>query len=202
MNAYRSAATWIETALGCFAEAAERMPDAAFLAEHAAAHDAPRITGRRPGGERAGARMVAPVARGPRRVTARARELQPQCRTGLEQSDRPVRLYRLDQLGRSLDHTSGPFVDLIEPFDHPIAQKQKARGSVKSGPPFAVLVQWRKTHKTLYSKRCSPMALTVAQSRRHIQFTIRRERLHPLAYVGVTFTGFADTLAGIVGWLS
>lgn len=134
--------------------------------------------------------------------SARARELQPQCRTGLEQSDRPVRLYRLDQLGCSLDHTNGPFVDLIEPFDHPIAQKQKARGSVKSGPPFAVVVQWRKTHKTLYSKRCSPMALTVAQSRRHIQFTIRRERLHPLAYVGVTFTGFADTLAGIVGWLS
>ncbi|RAZ90153.1 hypothetical protein DPM33_15100 [Mesorhizobium hawassense] len=42
MNAYRSAATWIETALGCFAEAAERMPEAAFLAEHQAAHDAPR----------------------------------------------------------------------------------------------------------------------------------------------------------------
>ncbi|TIT10813.1 MAG: hypothetical protein E5W74_15175 [Mesorhizobium sp.] len=40
--AYRSATVWINTALGCFAEAAERMPEAAFLAEHAAAHDAPR----------------------------------------------------------------------------------------------------------------------------------------------------------------
>jgi hypothetical protein len=42
MNAYRSAAVWIETALGCFAEAVERMPEAAFLDEHQAAHDAPR----------------------------------------------------------------------------------------------------------------------------------------------------------------
>ena len=39
MTAYRSAAVWIETALGCFAEAAERMPETAFLAEHQAAHD-------------------------------------------------------------------------------------------------------------------------------------------------------------------
>ncbi|AZO33939.1 hypothetical protein EOA27_02010 [Mesorhizobium sp. M2A.F.Ca.ET.037.01.1.1] len=42
MAAYRSAATWIETALDCFVEAAERMPEYTFLAEHHSAHDAPR----------------------------------------------------------------------------------------------------------------------------------------------------------------
>ncbi|MGY2995853.1 hypothetical protein [Mesorhizobium sp. URHB0026] len=42
MTAYRSAATWIDQALGHLAEAVERMPDATFLAEHQAAHDAPR----------------------------------------------------------------------------------------------------------------------------------------------------------------
>jgi hypothetical protein len=42
MNAYRSAATWIDQSLACLAEAVERMPEAAFLAEHAAAHDGPR----------------------------------------------------------------------------------------------------------------------------------------------------------------
>ncbi|MDX8478602.1 hypothetical protein RFN28_08920 [Mesorhizobium sp. VK24D] len=42
MTAYRSAAAWIDQALGCLAEAVERMPDDRFLAEHAAAHDAPR----------------------------------------------------------------------------------------------------------------------------------------------------------------
>lgn len=41
-QAYRSAATWIDQALGCFAEAVERMPDDRFLAEHEAAHGAPR----------------------------------------------------------------------------------------------------------------------------------------------------------------
>jgi hypothetical protein len=33
---------WIAQALACLADAVERMPDAAFLAEHQAAHDAPR----------------------------------------------------------------------------------------------------------------------------------------------------------------
>ncbi|MER9403689.1 hypothetical protein NKI36_06455 [Mesorhizobium caraganae] len=40
--AYRSAAVWIDQALGHLAEAVERMPEAAFLAEHQAAHDEPR----------------------------------------------------------------------------------------------------------------------------------------------------------------
>ncbi|RWG78797.1 MAG: hypothetical protein EOQ69_25315 [Mesorhizobium sp.] len=39
---YRAAATWIEQAIGCLAEAVECMPDDHFLAEHAAAHEAPR----------------------------------------------------------------------------------------------------------------------------------------------------------------
>lgn len=42
MKAYRSAATWIDQALGCLSEAVERMPETQFLIEHAAAHDAPR----------------------------------------------------------------------------------------------------------------------------------------------------------------
>lgn len=41
-RAYRSAAAWIDQTLGCFAEAVERMDEARFLAEHQAAHDAPR----------------------------------------------------------------------------------------------------------------------------------------------------------------
>ncbi|RUT88133.1 MULTISPECIES: hypothetical protein [unclassified Mesorhizobium] len=40
--AYRSAAAWIEQTLACLAEAVERMPEPVFLAEHQAAHDAPR----------------------------------------------------------------------------------------------------------------------------------------------------------------
>ena len=40
--AYRSAATWIEQSLACLADAFARMPDDRLLAEHAAAHDAPR----------------------------------------------------------------------------------------------------------------------------------------------------------------
>ena len=40
--AYLSAAAWIDQALGCLAEAVERMPEPQFLAEHQAAHDAPR----------------------------------------------------------------------------------------------------------------------------------------------------------------
>jgi hypothetical protein len=40
--AYRSAAAWIEQSLACLAEAVERMPEGTFLAEHQAAHDAPR----------------------------------------------------------------------------------------------------------------------------------------------------------------
>jgi hypothetical protein len=40
--ACRSAATWIEQSLACLAEAVERMPEQTFLAEHQAAHDAPR----------------------------------------------------------------------------------------------------------------------------------------------------------------
>lgn len=39
---YRSAATWIEQTKACLAEAVERMPEQTFLAEHQAAHDAPR----------------------------------------------------------------------------------------------------------------------------------------------------------------
>ncbi|ESX29954.1 MULTISPECIES: hypothetical protein [unclassified Mesorhizobium] len=42
MTAYRAAAVWIDQALGCWAEAVERMPEARCLAEHQAAHDAPR----------------------------------------------------------------------------------------------------------------------------------------------------------------
>ncbi|ESY89244.1 hypothetical protein [Mesorhizobium sp. LNHC229A00] len=41
-RAYRSAAAWIEQALGHLAEAVEQMPDERFLAEHQAAHDEPR----------------------------------------------------------------------------------------------------------------------------------------------------------------
>jgi hypothetical protein len=40
--AYRSAFAWIEQSLACLAEAVERMADDRFLAEHQAAHDAPR----------------------------------------------------------------------------------------------------------------------------------------------------------------
>ena len=40
--AYLSAAAWIDQALGHLAEAVERMPEPQFLAEHQAAHDAPR----------------------------------------------------------------------------------------------------------------------------------------------------------------
>ncbi|SFP98252.1 hypothetical protein SAMN03159463_05309 [Mesorhizobium sp. NFR06] len=40
--AYRSAATWIDQALACLAEAVERMDEAQFLQEHQAAHNAPR----------------------------------------------------------------------------------------------------------------------------------------------------------------
>ncbi|WP_120017224.1 hypothetical protein [Mesorhizobium waimense] len=40
--AYRAAAVWIEQSLACLAEAVERMPEERFLAEHQAAHDAPR----------------------------------------------------------------------------------------------------------------------------------------------------------------
>ncbi|WP_149902802.1 hypothetical protein [Mesorhizobium sp. SARCC-RB16n] len=40
--AYRCAATCIGQAFGCLSEAVERMPDDRFLAEHQAAHDAPR----------------------------------------------------------------------------------------------------------------------------------------------------------------
>jgi hypothetical protein len=39
---FRSAAVWIDQSLACVAEAVERMPDDRFLAEHQAAHDAPR----------------------------------------------------------------------------------------------------------------------------------------------------------------
>ncbi|WP_158614562.1 MULTISPECIES: hypothetical protein [Mesorhizobium] len=42
MTAYRSAATWIDQALGHLAVAVEQMPEAQFLAEHQAVHDAPR----------------------------------------------------------------------------------------------------------------------------------------------------------------
>lgn len=41
-RAFAAAAAWIDQALGCWAEAAERMPEERFLAEHQAAHDAPR----------------------------------------------------------------------------------------------------------------------------------------------------------------
>lgn len=40
--AYRSTSVWIDQALGHLAEAVEQMPEATFLAEHQAAHDAPR----------------------------------------------------------------------------------------------------------------------------------------------------------------
>ncbi|MER8846915.1 hypothetical protein [Mesorhizobium australicum] len=40
--AYRSAAVWIDQALGCLAECVEKMPEHVFLAEHQAAHDEPR----------------------------------------------------------------------------------------------------------------------------------------------------------------
>ncbi|ESW91720.1 hypothetical protein X773_01185 [Mesorhizobium sp. LSJC285A00] len=40
--AYRSAAAWIDQALGHLAEAVEQMPDDRFLSEHQAAHDEPR----------------------------------------------------------------------------------------------------------------------------------------------------------------
>ena len=40
--AFRSTSAMIEQALASFAEAVERMPEAAFLAEHQAAHDEPR----------------------------------------------------------------------------------------------------------------------------------------------------------------
>ncbi len=39
---YRAAAVWIDQSLACLAEAVERMPESTFLAEHRAAHDAPR----------------------------------------------------------------------------------------------------------------------------------------------------------------
>lgn len=41
-RAFVSAAAWVDQALGCWAEAVERMPESTFLAEHQAAHDAPR----------------------------------------------------------------------------------------------------------------------------------------------------------------
>lgn len=41
IGTYRSAAVWIDQSLACVAEAAERMPDDRFLAEHQAAHDEP-----------------------------------------------------------------------------------------------------------------------------------------------------------------
>lgn len=41
-RAFLAAAAWIEQCLACFAEAVERMPEAKFLVDHQAAHNAPR----------------------------------------------------------------------------------------------------------------------------------------------------------------
>lgn len=76
MIAYRSAAVWIEIALGCFAAAAERMPEAAFLATLSSTQHA-ADAGRRSCGKRARARMVAQVslrATNERRVTCCCRD--------------------------------------------------------------------------------------------------------------------------------
>ncbi|WP_156913487.1 hypothetical protein [Mesorhizobium sp. WSM3224] len=86
----------------------------------------------------------------------RAGQSEPKRPVGPWQSyRRPIRLDQcsLDQLGRGLQDQIGTVVDLVEALDYPVMQKQKARGSVKSGSPFAISIQWFKTHNSIYSKR-------------------------------------------------
>ncbi|TRC98269.1 hypothetical protein FJV76_13145 [Mesorhizobium sp. WSM4303] len=57
-------------------------------------------------------------------------------------SDRPFSLdrYSFDHLSSSPQNQIGIVFDLIEPPDYQIVQKQKARGSVQSGSPFAISI--------------------------------------------------------------
>ena len=116
---------------------------------------------------------------------------KPKRPTGLGQSEWPYRLDRngVDQLGRGLQDQIGAVVNLVEAPDYPVVQKQKARGSVKSGSPFAISIQRCKAHGSNYSKRGD------ADSYRRSDRLLQRDRhtakrLQPLAYVLLTAMAF------------